>query len=130
VNVNEGEAFASRGVVDQRFRSVALDLILDGGLLDRASPPAKFVAQLRDHGFMVTTARANSRRDHEACRKPTTHRAPLPTRATIMTTPARLHFNRLNLRAGVKSRADSIPLGARLTRSAEVPPAIPEPAAS
>jgi hypothetical protein len=106
-SVNEGEAFASRGVVDQRFRRLAQDLIFDAESLDRAALMAKFIAHLHDHGFKATTARANSRHDHEACRKPTTHPTPLPTRATTMTTPTRLHLNRLNRRAGVKNLADS-----------------------
>jgi hypothetical protein len=106
-SVNEGEASAGRGVVDQRFRSLAQDLILDAETLDLTSLPAKFIAQPRDHDLKVTTTRANSRHDHKACQKPTTHRAPWPTRATIMTTPTRLHINRLNLRAGAENRADS-----------------------
>jgi hypothetical protein len=98
-------AFASRGVMDQRFRSLAQDLILDAESLDLASLLTKFITQLRDHGFKVTTARANSKHDYKACQKPTTHCAPLPTRATTMTIPTQLHINRLNLRAGVKNRA-------------------------
>ena len=105
--MNEGDAFASRGVMDQRFRSLTQDLLLDAELFDLASLLAQFIAQLHGHGFKVTTARANSRHDHKACQKPTPHRASLPIRATIMTVPTRLHINRLNLRAGVKNRADS-----------------------
>jgi hypothetical protein len=75
--------------------------------LDLAALMEKFIAQLHDHGFKVTTAPANSRHDYEACQKPTTHRIPLLTRAIIVTTPTRLHVNRLVLRTGMKNRAHS-----------------------
>ncbi len=58
--MNERKAFASRGVEDQRLRSLSQDLILDAEVLDLASLLAKFIAQLHDHAFKVTTAWANN----------------------------------------------------------------------
>jgi hypothetical protein len=46
-SMNEGEAFPSRGMVDQRLRSLAQDHILDAELPDLAALMEKFIAAAR-----------------------------------------------------------------------------------